>query len=239
MSSPALTVSPDAPLSDAIRIMIDRRVSGLPVEAATGRLVGILSEADLLRRSEVGTGRRSHHWLYWLIKPEALADDYVRANGLFVREVMSAPVHTLPEDATLQDAVTLMDRHKVKRIPILRDQEIVGIVTRWDIVKALASSLGPSYEAVLASDEEIRRNIENEIQSQTWAPASSIVVDVREGVVHLRGSVFNDGQRRGLQVIAENAPGVKEVHDHMMWVEPVSGIVLPSPEDEEQRFAGS
>src|SRR5215207_1525994 len=103
MSSPALTVSRDAPLSDAIRIMIDRRVSGLPVvEAATGRLVGILSEADLLHRSEVGTGRPSHHWLYWLIKPEALADDYVRANGLFVREVMSATVHTLPEDATLE-----------------------------------------------------------------------------------------------------------------------------------------
>jgi CBS domain-containing protein len=239
MSTPVVTVSANAPLDDAIRLMLDRHISGLPVVAdATGELQGILSEGDLLRRSEVGTGEVHHRWLFWLINPGALADDYVRANGLFVRDAMSFKVRSVSEQATAKDAVDVMERYKVKRLPVLRGHDLVGIVTRRDIVKALAGMLAPTYEEPATSDKEIRLKIEGELKAQTWAPAASVAVTVEGGIVQLYGAVFNDGQRRAIHVIAEHVPGVRQVHDHMIWVEPVSGTVLPSPEDSERRVPG-
>jgi len=232
MSTPVVTVSADAPLTEAIRLMLDRHISGLPVVSeATGELQGILSEGNLLRRSEVGTGEVGHHWLFWLINPQALTDAYVRANGLFVRDVMSFKVRSVSEQATVRDAVDVMERYKVKRLPVLRDLDLVGIVTRRDIVKALAGMLAPTYEEPATSDKEIRLKIEGELKAQSLAPAASVTVTVEDRVVHLRGAVFNETQRQAIHAMAKHTLGVKEVHDHMIWVAPISGTVLPSPED--------
>jgi CBS domain-containing protein len=187
-----------------------------------------VTEGDFLRRSELGTQRRRPKWLEFIIGPGKLAQEYVSASGKKVREIMTPDPVTVAEDASLEDVVELMERHHVKRLPVMRSGRIVGIVSRANLMHALAS-LSRDIAAPPSSDSEIRDNILAAIGQQDWAPHVNVVV--KNGIADLWGVITDERERQALIVATENVPGVEQVHDHFVWVEPMSGMVFPSVED--------
>ena len=225
MTPRVISIEPDAKVLQAVRLMLQHRISGLPVIAANGELVGMLTEGDLLRRTELGTQRKRPRWLEFVIGSGRLADDYVRASGGLVREVMTLEVHTITEDTPLETVVELMEKHHVKRLPVMRGEKVVGLVSRANLLHALAS-LGAETKPAAASDQVIREHLLAELNKQPWAPISLVNIVVRNGLVGLWGVITDERQREALIVAAENTNGVQGVEDHLSWVEPFSGMVI-------------
>ena len=231
MSRPVITVTPDTTIVEAANVMLKHHVSGLPVVDAAGRLVGIVSEGDFLRRIETGTLRRRGRWLSFLFGPGSAAGDFVSEHGRKVSEVMSPEPFTVTEDAPLADVVDLMESKHVKRVPVMRDGKLTGIVTRANLLQAVAS-LARYVPDPTADDDHIRNRIIQAMEKQEWCPFGLSVI-VRDGIVHLSG-IFTDVQGRQAAVVAaENVEGVVKVHDHLRWMDPITGITVESPEDEE------
>jgi len=226
MSSPAVTIGEDAPIAEAIRVLLGARVSGLPVVDATGRVTGVVSEGDFLRRPELGTEASRPHWMEWLLSPGRLALDYTHANGRKVGEVMTRDACTIGEDAALAEAVNLMQKRNVKRLPVVKDGKISGIVTRADLVRTLSTFIAPAYEDALSTDAEIRAALMAELGSQTWAPAACVTIDVKDGIVTMSGPISDNRQRDAIKVAAENVTGVKGIRDELVWFEPLTGTIV-------------
>ena len=229
MTPDPVCISPDASINDAIGLMLERKFSGLPVVDARGSLVGIVTEGDLLRRTETGTQRKRSRWIEFLMGGR-LATEYVQTTGRKVNDVMTVEVRTVTEDAPLDEIVHLMERHQIKRVLVVRDRKLVGIVTRANLLHALASVAAETKPGP-ASDTSIRERLYAELKSQRWAPVGLINVVVRNGVVHLSGALLDERQRGAIRVAAERIPGVKAIEDHLVWVDPVSGMVMPAFED--------
>lgn len=229
MTPDVVTVTEDTSVLEAIRHMLQRRISGLPVLDASGALVGMVTEGDLLRRAELGTERAPRaRWIEFLAGPGRSADEYARAHGRKVRDVMTREVHTVVEHASLNDALDTMERYNVKRVPVMRGHRMIGIITRSNLLRALAS-LARATQPVTAFDATIRANIIAALKKQAWAPTASIEVAVADGVVTLSGVILDERQRHALQVCAENVPGVTKVEDYLVWIEPMSGTVFEAP----------
>jgi CBS domain-containing protein len=224
-----ISVEEDTPVVRAAQLMLHHRISGLPVVNAKGDLVGIVTEGDFLRRGEIGTQRRRPRWLEFLIGPGRLATEYVRACGQKVSEIMTPSPHTITLGTPLEEIVQLMERHRIKRLPVLDDRKAVGVVSRANLLHALAS-LAREAKAPAADDATIRTRLLAELGKQSWAPEINVVV--RNGVVALWGVIIDDRERQAFVVAAENIPGVKGVRDHLVWIEPTSGMFLQSEEDE-------
>ncbi|WP_316179796.1 MULTISPECIES: CBS domain-containing protein [unclassified Bradyrhizobium] len=231
MSRPVITVAPEATIVEAANIMLKHHVSGLPVVDAAGKLVGIISEGDFLRRSETGTQRRRGRWLSFLFGPGSTAGDYVNEHGRKISEVMTPEPFTVTEEVPLADVVELMESKNVKRLPVTRGNELVGIVTRANLLQAVAS-LARHVSDPTADDDHIRNRIIQAMEKQEWCPFGLNVI-VRDGIVHLSGILTSVGGRQAAIVAAENVEGVVKVHDHLRWMDPMSGITIESPEDEE------
>ena len=230
MTPDVISADPDATVLQAARYMIQHHISGLPVIDKTGTLVGILSEGDFLRRRETHTDRRPSRWLEFLMGPGKLAAQYTHTHGSKVSEVMTTNLHTVSEDTSLEKVVEMMERYRIKRVPVLRGKKIVGIVTRANLMHAMVS-LARGEPKAATGDAAIRQELLKELKTEKWALASMINVVVRAGVVELWGMIVDDRQRQALVVAAENIPGVKQVKDHLTWVEPTSGVVI-EPRDE-------
>jgi CBS-domain-containing membrane protein len=230
MTRGVITVGPDSSVLEAVQLMLQHRISGLPVVDKKGELLGIVSEGDLLRRTETGTQRRRPRWLEFLIGPGKLADEYVHASGRKVNEVMTPNVTTAAEDTPLEQIVELMERHQIKRVPVMRGREVVGIVTRANLLRALAG-VAREVPRSATNDAAIRERLLAELGKQPWAPIAQLNILVRNGVVQLWGTIFDERQREAIRVAAENILGVKAVEDHLVWVEPTSGMVI-LPEEE-------
>ena len=230
MTRHVVSIGPDATVLQAARLMLQHHISGLPVVDGAGALVGILSEGDFLRRRETATERRRSRWLEFLMGPGKIASEYTHSHGAKVSEVMSDEVQTVEEATPLEDVVELMERHRIKRVPVTRGKKMIGIVTRSNLMQAMVS-MARSEQAPPKGDAEIRERLLAEIQKEQWAPAAMVNVVVHKGVVELWGAVVDDRQREALKVAAENIPGVKGVKDHLVWIEPTSGMVIESPEE--------
>jgi CBS domain-containing protein len=230
MTPDVISADPDATVLQAARYMLQHHISGLPVIDKTGTLVGILSEGDFLRRRETHTDRRPSRWLEFLMGPGKLAAQYTHTHGSKVSEVMTTNLHTVGEDTSLEKIVEMMERYRIKRVPVLRGKKVVGIVTRANLMHAMVS-LARGEPKAATGDAAIRQELLKELKTEKWALASMINVVVREGVVELWGMIVDDRQREALVVAAENIPGVKQVKDHLTWVEPTSGVVI-EPRDE-------
>ena len=230
MSRNPIAVPADAGLAEALRLMFDHRVSGLPVVDGKAELIGILTEGDLLRRSELSTEGQRSRWLD-LLMTGRLASDYVRTNTRRVSEIMTRDVVSVAEDTPLTEVVRQMERHRIKRVPVLREGALIGIVSRADLLHALQRLLVAEPKTA-ASDETIRRHVLDELAQAPWAP-HGLTVDVANGVVTLDGVILDERMRRAVRVAAENVPGVKAVVDYILWVEPHSGMVFKAPSGEE------
>lgn len=226
MTRSVVSVTPETSIADAARLMLLRHLSGLPVVGTEGTVVGILTESDLLRRAETGTATHHPRWLEFLLGPGRLADEFTHTHARKVGEVMTTDVASATSETDLADLVQLMNKRRVKRLPIIDNGRLVGIVTRANLVRALVKAL-IKESAGGVSDDEIRKAILRSIDAERWAPRFAIDVVVKDGIVDLSGEITDERQRTALQVLIENVPGVKVIRDHLVWVESVSQIVVP------------
>jgi len=225
MTWPVFSIGPDATVLQAVQLMLRHKISGLPVVDADGKLVGIVTEGDFLRRTETATEQRRPNWLNFLMGSGRLADEYVHTHTRKIADVMTLEPYTITEDTSLEVVVKLMEKHRIKRLPVVRNKQLVGIVSRANLLHALAS-LAPSVSAPAATDEIIHKSLLIELQHEKWAPIGFLNVIVRNAVVELWGTITDERQRQALIVAAQNIPGVKDVQDHLVWVDPMSGVVI-------------
>ena len=229
MTAPVISVGPSASLRSAVGTMIGKRLSGLPVVDDAGRLVGIVSEGDLLRRAELGTERKVSGWLAFLRGPGPAAADYVRSHSRLVGDIMTPDPIAIDEETTLDEIVELMEKRRVKRLPVLRAGELVGIVSRADLLRALVPAETSAAETVTRDDGEIAAAIRAEVDAQKWAPRDTIRIGVVHGRVTLAGTILDERERAALLVCAENQPGVVAVVDELVFVDPASGAYMGPP----------
>jgi CBS domain-containing protein len=218
----------DATVIDAMRLMLDKKISGLPVVDADGAVVGMVTEGDFLRRAEIGTEKRHSRWLELLLAPGRLAREYVGAHGRIVEEVMTRAIVTIAEDMSLAEAVQLMQEHHIKRLPVMTQGRLTGIVSRADLLKAFLAVTSRA-EDVEISDATIQACIDAEIRGQSWCPSRMIDVVVEKGSVELCGVIIDERTRDALRVLVENIPGVKCVNDRLTTIEPMTGMIVQSP----------
>jgi CBS domain-containing protein len=235
MTRKVISVTPDTSIADAANTMLQQHISGLPVVGEAGNLVGIISEGDFIRRAEIGTQRKRGRWLKILVGPGGAATDFVHEQGRKVGEIMTPGPLTVTEDTTLETIVTVMEKNHVKRLPVVRGDQMVGIVTRTNLLQAVAD-LARNVPDPTADDDHIRHRIITAIEKADWMPIA-LSVTVRDGIVHLSGVISEERSRQAAIVAAENVSGVKDVHDHLCWVDPISGAYLYSPEDEKLKQA--
>jgi len=236
MTKNVISVPPDESALVAARLMLQNHISGLPVIDKEGGLMGIVTEGDFLRRSEIGTQRQRSKWLEFIVGPGRLAQEYVHTSGRKVEEIMTPDPRFVGEDDSLETVVEMMQRCRVKRLPVMRKGRLVGIVSRANLMQALAT-LDREAPQSAGPDWSIRGAILAELGKQRWAPHVNVVV--RNGVAELWGAIMDERERRGLIVLVENVPGVKQVHDHLVWVEPISAMAFPSPEDDAKKRAAT
>lgn len=229
MTRKLVTVGRGIPIAQAIRLMLDNGVSGLPVLGEDGKVVGILTEGDLLRRSETGTERHRPRWLEILMGPGRMAGEYVRTHGRKVEEIMTRNLVSVTEDTPLDEIVELMERRRIKRVPVFAGDALVGIVSRADLLRALALALADPPRG-MRSDEEIREQILAELAKAAWVRRDGLEIRVKSGVVELEGVILEEKERQALRVVAENVPGVSAVEDRLVWIDPVSGTVIDPPQ---------
>ncbi|MGO8919662.1 MAG: CBS domain-containing protein [Stellaceae bacterium] len=225
MTRGALTVAADSTVEAAARLMLSHRISGLPVVDSGGAVIGMVTEGDLLRRTEIGTELRRGRWLELLLGPGRLAREYVHSHARKVDEVMTREVASIGPETPLAEAVALMEKRHVKRLPVIDQGQLVGILSRANLLSALLELLAAPVPGA-SSDREIRARLLAEIDKQRWAPRACVDVAVADGIVELRGAITDERERAALRVAAENLPGVKGIRDHLVWVEPVSGMVI-------------
>jgi CBS domain-containing protein len=231
MTQHVITVAPDASILQALQLMLQQKISGLPVVDASGNLVGIVTEGDFLRRSETGTERKRSRWVEFLLGPGTLAKDYVQSHARKIDEVMTTDVAAIAEDSDRDEVVALMERRRIKRLPVVRGNALVGIVSRANLLHALAT-LSRDAAPAGKTDASIRSAVLAELDRQSWAPRHMIDVVVRNGIVELWGTVIDPEQRDAACVAAETVPGVKAVKCHIVWVEPMSGMAFSDPSEE-------
>ena len=226
MTTPVVTIAASASVAEAADLMLTRNIRCLPVVGGDGSLAGVISEGDFLRRGELGTRRTRPRWLELLVGPGKMADEYVRSNGRRVDEVMTAGVVSAAPGASLAEIVELMATHDVKNVPILDAGNIVGIVSRSDLMRTLLRTL-PKSGAATTDDEMIRRNIIAELRGQSWSVGGDLIgVTVKKGEVELNGAIFDERQRKAAVVAAENVAGVKKVTDKLFYAGPLSVVLV-------------
>lgn len=212
MTSTVYTVAADTPVAAIARLLLERKISGAPVVDAENRVIGVVSERDLMRRPETGTMRRPGWWLGLVASSDELAADYVKTHGTRARDVMSRPAITVDEDTDLADVAALLDRRGIKRVPVVRDGRLVGIISRANLLQGL---LGRSRAVTPVSDAAIRTALLDELHREPWANMLSTNVVVTNGVVHLWAVVHSEHERDAMVVAAEGVPGVVRVENHV------------------------
>jgi len=214
MTPDVITVHPDTPLDQVVTLMLDGRISGIPV--VEGDVVaGIVTEGDLLRRVELGSEPRRSPLLELVSRATPLAADYVRSHGRKASEVMTENVITVDDTTPIADIACLLETRRIKRVPVLRDGKLVGIVSRANLLRTLATHL-QATPPVVADDQRIRTDLLAELRQHKWgAMIAQLDVTVEGGVVNLWGVVHSQEQKMAVCVMAENTPGVRRVQDHL------------------------
>jgi len=224
MARDVLTVMPKTSITVALDLMLKRKVSGLPVLDENGKLVGILTEGDLLRRRETGTGTKHRsRLLSFIVGPGREAEEFVHSNSRMVGDLMTPSVVSVPETATLDDIVTMMEKHHIRRVPVMKGDHLVGIVSRADLLRALQQKIADE-QAEPDSDAKIEKTLIDTLAGSSWTAASNVGVTVTDGTVTFNGFVYDERARAALRVAAENIPGVKNVVDQLVWIDVATGV---------------
>jgi CBS domain-containing protein len=223
MTRDVITVGPNSSVTEIASLLLRRRISGVPVVDGHGKLLGLVSEGDLVRRVEIGTDARRSWWLDLLTESSEQAATYAKTRGKKAADVMTPNVVTASETTPLREIASLMERHRIKRVPIMRNGQVVGIISRANLIQGLAAH-GDLDKSPSLDDAAIRESVLRELGAQTWTSLLTKNIVVADGIVHLWGFVRSEDERRAIKVAAENAPGVKGVRDHLS-IEPVHTAV--------------
>ena len=215
MVTNVITVGLDACLQDVAHLLLTNRISAVPVVDSNGKVVGIVSEGDLMRRAEAGTGRRRSWWLSLLTGKEGLAAQYVKEHSREVADVMTRDVITATPDTPLQDIANILEKNSIKRVPIIEDGKMVGLVSRANLLQALAS-LRKQIEGGTPNDTKIRETVVQRLNAEPWLRSSLINVIVQDGTVELWGIVDSPTEKKAVRVAAEETPGVRAVNDNLI-----------------------
>ena len=227
MTTDVITVEADMTVQVLATLLAERGISGAPVVDADGKVIGIVSEGDLLHRAEIGTARRHRvrRRSWWLDHFAAdLAREYVKSHGRTVKEIMTRDVVTVAEDTDLADVAAMLEAKRIKRVPVMRDSKIVGIISRANIVRAVGATKGTLPREAEGDDRSIRARLLAELGHEEWARVWPEDVIVRDGVVHIwLTSDEPEEKRRALRVAAETIPGVRGVEEHILPAVSVPG----------------
>ena len=215
MTSKVITVDENASVTTVAKLLAERGISAVPVVDSENRVIGMVSEGDLLHRAETGTERRQSWWLEMMASTNRLAGDYIKSHSGNVKDVMTRDVLSVTETTSVADIAILLETNRIKRVPVLRDGKLVGIVSRANLVRALAMTINEPTSSTEADDRTIRDKLLAELKVQRWAEVAPANITVKDGVVHLWSSYLSEQEKRALVVAAENIPGVRRVEDHM------------------------
>src|SRR5215469_6053239 len=205
-----VTVRPETDLAEAVKLLGEHDISALPVIDGENRLVGILSEADLIHRAEIGTEKRRSWWVEAVTGGATLAKEFAKEHGEKVGEIMTPDVIGVAEDTPLSEIAALLERKRIKRVPVVTNGKLVGIVSRSNLIQALASVVGRIDQPV-ETDRQIRLELLSRLEQQSWTDFGSRNVTVGDRVVHLWGLVGSPEERKALLALAESVPGVARV----------------------------
>lgn len=222
MVSPVKTGTPDMTVREVAQVLSDNRISAIPIVDAAGKVIGIVSEGDLIRRAEIGTQKQRSWWLGLFTSNIQLAEEYARAHARKVKDLMTYQVIAAAPETSLSEIAQLFERHRIKRVPVLEGDKLVGIVTRGNLVQAIATA--PQKEHRPLGDEQIRTKIQKRLETQVWANPMMVNVTVNEGAVSLWGTVRSEAERNALRVAVEDIAGVKAVNDNLV-LEPLPAYV--------------
>ena len=213
MTRDVVTIKPNASVHEAATLMAKHRISGIPVTTAVKQLLGIVSEGDLLERVEVGAEPKAKWWLDGFSNAQALASRYVKAHGATVADVMTRQVATVRPDAELDEVANVLQAHRVKRVPVVQDGKLLGIVTRSDIVKAVSGAMGPGTGR--RTDADLQRAILERMRTERWLDTSYVNLNVTQGKVNIHGLIGSAEERRALYTLVEELAGSGNVIDHL------------------------
>lgn len=214
MSVNVATVSASSTVAEAAQLLLARHISGAPVMDEAGRLVGIVSEGDFLRRQEIAGDARPSWWLQLFRTETEQALDYMKAHSKSVKDIMTRHVVTVREDTDIGEIARLMETNRIKRVPVARDGGIVGIVSRADLLRAIATK-GPEVGGSAPGDPELRERVLDALHREPWGGASTLNVTVSDAQVAVWGIVNSPEARTALRIVAENVPGVRTVELHI------------------------
>lgn len=214
MTRDVATVPPDASIREAAKLMTDRRLSGLPVVTADGRIIGILTASDLLHRVETGAARRPSWFSSFFARPDELARQYAKDHGRKVHEVMSRHVVSVLENANLSEVADVLDRNGFKRVPVTRDGALVGIISRGDLVRVL-SQTSLNDTAPRSDDAALQHAIMQQVRQQPWLNSGFVNITVKDGTVDVWGSVTSTEQHTALLVLVKEVAGTAVVVDNV------------------------
>jgi CBS domain-containing protein len=215
MTTPVITIAPNAQIRDIVTLLLEKRISGVPVVAA-GRVVGVVNEGDLLHRHEIGTDGDVDQRSWWarLIMPDRFSANYVKSHAGRARDIMTKQVVVVTEETSLQQIASILEARHIRRLPVLRGNQLVGVVTRADLVRALAKNTPAPAPLLAQTDESIRQRLLSELETQRWWRSDWSAVYVSDGVVSYRGLLESEDERRAARIAAENVPGVRCVEDN-------------------------
>lgn len=214
MSVGVVTAEAGMPLVDVVKLMLEHNVSALPVLDEDGALAGIVSEGDLIQRDEIGTLPSRSWWLSAIGTRAQLADEFIKSHGTTAGAVMTTEVVTAKPDTPLQRVAELLERKKIKRLPVVENGKVVGIVSRANLLQALALQQAAAENAPGKDDRALRERLLEALKSETWADTSHLNVIAKDGVIHLWGQVRSQPEREALIEASRGVAGVKDVVDH-------------------------
>jgi len=215
MVSAVISVRPNARVEEVASILFANRISAVPVIDEQGELLGIVSEGDLMRRAEAGTDRSRSWWL---------GAEYVKSHSHKVCDVMTRSVITATPETSLSEIATLLERNRIKRVPIVQNGKVVGIVSRANLLQALAGMPTKNAATASASDSQIRDQVLSRLNGELWRP-SMLNVTVRDGSADLWGFVTSDDEKMATRIAVESIPGVKTINDHLTVPPPEVALV--------------
>jgi CBS domain-containing protein len=215
MTGEVITVKENASVTEVAKLLVERGISAVPVVNDDNRVIGMVSEGDLLHRTETGTEQHRPWWLEMIASTNQLAADYIKSHGCSVKDVMTRDVICVSDSTPVVDIAIVLEANRIKRVPVLRNGNLVGIVSRANLVQALAMTINEAPSAGETDDRAIRSKLLAELKAQKWAEVARANITVKDGVVHLWSSYYSEKEKRALVVAAENIPGVRRVEDHM------------------------
>ena len=215
MTTKLVTAEPDMPVRDIAKLMLAHRISGIPIVDKSQRVLGMVSEGDLMRRPESETERQSSWWLEAVFSPRDKADDYIKAHGTKAGDVMTRDVQTVGEDMPVREVARLLEAHRIKRVPVVSDGKLVGIISRANLLHGLVARMPEGSIAAAADDRTVRGALLRTLSEEAGLNTAMINVIVTDGIVQLWGLVDSAREKKAAQLAAEATAGVKSVENYL------------------------